>query len=219
VIPARLAEVKQRIGRAAERAGRDPATVTLVAVSKTHPVEAIRVAHAAGATVFGENYVQELARKQEALAGLELEWHLVGRLQRNKAKDVVGRVSLVHSVDSAGLAEALAKRAAAAGVVQDVLVEVNLAAEATKAGVAEAELDALLGVIAPLGSLRCRGLMTMPPPADDPEASRPVFRALARLAAARGLAELSMGMTGDFEVAIEEGATLVRIGTAIFGER
>ena len=219
MIPARLEEVRRRIARAAERAGRDPQAVTLVAVSKTHPVEAIRVAHAAGAQVFGENYVQELQRKQEALAGLDLSWHLVRRLQRNKAKDVVGRVALVHSVDSAPLAEALARRAAAAGGVQDVLVEVNLAAEASKAGVAEAGLDALLAAIAPRASLRCLGRMTMPPPADDPETSRPVFRALARLAAARGLVELSMGMTGDFEVAIEEGATLVRVGTAIFGER
>jgi pyridoxal phosphate enzyme (YggS family) len=219
VILARLEEVRRRMARAAERAGRDPQTVTLVAVSKTHPVESLRVAHAAGVQVFGENYVQELLRKQAALAGLDLSWHLVGRLQRNKAKDVVGRVALVHSVDSAPLAEALARRAAAAGVVQDVLVEVNLAGESSKAGVAEAGLDALLEAIAPLSSLRCLGLMTMPPPTDDPEASRPAFRALARLAAARGLVELSMGMTGDFEVAIEEGATLVRVGTAIFGER
>jgi PLP dependent protein len=219
VIPGRLADVKRRIARAAERAGRDPDAITLVAVSKTHPPEAIRVAQAAGAHAFGENYVQELLAKQKALAGLELVWHFVGRLQRNKARDVVGRVALVHSVDSPALAEALSRRASAAGVVQDVLVEANLAGESTKGGVAEAELDHLLDAIAKLPALRCRGLMTMPPPSDDPESTRPVFRALARLASSRGLVELSMGMTSDFEVAIEEGATIIRVGTAIFGER
>jgi pyridoxal phosphate enzyme (YggS family) len=211
--------VERRVQAAAERAGRDPATITLVAVSKTHPPEAIRVAHAAGARVFGENYVQDLLRKQQALAGLDLVWHLIGRLQRNKAKDVVGEVQLIHSVDNVPLAEALARRAEGRGVTQDVLVEVNLAGEASKAGVAERDLDPLLRAISRLPALRCRGLMTMPPPAEDPGASRPFFRTLARLAAVHGLVELSMGMTGDFEVAIEEGATLVRVGTAIFGER
>ena len=219
MIADQLRDVEARLERAAARAGRDPATITLVAVSKTHPSEAIRQARTAGARVFGENYVQELLAKQRELEGLDVVWHLVGRLQRNKAKDVVGRVALVHAVDTLPLVEALSRRAAAAGVLQDVLVEVNLGGEASKAGVDEPGLDALLEAIVRSPGLRCRGLMTMPPPAPDPEASRPHFRTLARLAAARGLAELSMGMTDDFEVAIEEGATIIRVGTAIFGER
>jgi PLP dependent protein len=214
VIAAALASIEARIGAACARVSRDPASVTLVAVSKTKPIEAVREAMAAGQRVFGENYVQELLPKVEAEPGAV--WHFVGRLQRNKAKDLVGRVALIHGVDGLALAETLSRRAALAGVVQDILVEVNVAGEASKGGVAPEGALALLDAIAPLSGVRVRGLMVMPPPDADP---RPIFRATRELATARALPELSMGMTADFEVAIEEGATLVRVGTAIFGGR
>jgi pyridoxal phosphate enzyme (YggS family) len=205
-LAARVAEVQERVARAA--AGR---RVTLVAVSKTHPPELVRAAHAAGLRVFGENYVQEWAGKRDALADLDLAWHFVGHLQRNKAKDVAGKVALVHGVDGLPLAQALDRRAE-----QDVLVEVNLGGEASKAGVAPEELPALLDGMRALPRVRCRGLMCIPPPGEDP---RPHFRRLAALGKEHRLEELSMGMSDDYEVAIEEGATIVRVGTAIFGER
>jgi PLP dependent protein len=215
----RVARVRERVAEAARRAGRNQTEVTLIAVSKTHPPELVREAHRAGLTAFGENYVQELRAKQTALADIaDLAWHFVGGLQRNKAKEVVGRVALLHALDGVPLAEALSRRAPA-GVVQDVLVEVNVGGEASKAGVAPADLPALLGALPAFPGVRCRGLMAIPPPALRPEDNRPHFRALAALARAHGLAELSMGMSDDFEVAIEEGATLVRVGTAIFGPR
>lgn len=219
-LAARLAAVRERVARAAERAGRRAEEVTLVAVGKTHPAEAIRAAVAAGARDLGENYVQELRAKQAELGELAgVRWHFVGRLQKNKAKDVVGRVALVHAVDSAELAAVLSRRAAVAAVTQDILVEVNVAGEATKAGVAPAEVPALVAAIGALPALRCVGLMTMPPPVERADDNRPYFRAVAALARALGLPQLSMGMSDDFEVAIEEGATIVRVGTAIFGER
>jgi PLP dependent protein len=204
----RIAAVQERVARAAR--GRP---VTLVAVTKTHPAQTVRAAHAAGLRVFGENYVQELAAKRAALADLDLTWHFIGHLQRNKAKEVAGRCALIHSVDSLALAQALDRRAAA---TQDVLVEVNVAGETTKSGVAPADVPALLEALAPLARVRCRGLMCIPPAGED---SRPHFRRLAGLARAHGLAELSMGMSDDFEAAIEEGATIVRVGTVLFGPR
>lgn len=218
-IAARLEDLRARIARAAERAGRRSDEVRIVAVSKKHPPEAIREAFRAGQRVFGENYAQEILAKQAALADLSQEglvWHFVGRLQKNKAKDVVSQVALIHGVDSAELAAALSRRARAP---QDVLVQVNVAGEATKAGVNEAELPRLLEAIAALPRLRCVGLMTMPPPAARAEDNRPWFRKLAALARRHGLRELSMGTSDDFEVAVEEGATLVRLGTSIFGAR
>jgi len=209
----RADEVRARLERAAARAGRRPDEVTLVAVSKAQPVAAVRGAHAAGLRAFGENYVQEWAEKAAMLADLELAWHFIGHLQRNKAKEVAGRVALIHGVDSPALAEALARRAPA---TQDVLVEVNVAGETTKSGIAPAELAPLLEAMARLPQIRCRGLMAIPPPDQD---NRLHFRALAALARAHGLPELSMGMSDDFEVAVEEGATIVRVGTAIFGPR
>jgi pyridoxal phosphate enzyme (YggS family) len=204
-----IAAVRARVARAAR--GRE---VTLVAVSKTHPAEVLRAAHAAGLRVFGENYVQELVAKQAALADLgDVAWHFVGHLQRNKAKDVAGRVALLHGVDSLALAQAIERRAAAP---QDILVEVNTAGEASKAGVAPADLPALLGELRALAKVRCRGLMCIPPAGED---NRLRFRALAELAREHALPELSMGMSEDYEVAIEEGATIVRVGTAIFGRR
>lgn len=222
-IAARWAEVRARVEAACVRAGRAPSEVTLIAVSKTHPASAVREAALAGATDFGENYAQELADKQRELAGLAVRWHYIGRLQRNKAKLVAGKVALVHAVDTVELAAELAKRAG--GVLQPVLISVNVAGEDTKGGVAPEAALALAREIAAVPGIRLDGLMTMPPPADDPEASRPAFLALRalrdQLAAALGqpLPVLSMGMSGDFEVAIACGATCVRVGTAIFGSR
>lgn len=225
-IAANLARVRARIAAARERRGPGP-EVTLIGVSKRQPVPALRAALAAGLADLGENYAQELHAKQDApeLAGLPVRWHFIGALQSNKARLVVGR-ALIHTVDRASLVTALAARARALETVQDVLVEVNLGGEAQKAGVAPTALPALFDAIAAQdGALRCRGLMLIPP-VDEPERSRPYFAALRELAA-RGadgrphidLRELSMGMSGDYEVAIAEGATMVRVGTAIFGAR
>ncbi|MGZ6253146.1 MAG: YggS family pyridoxal phosphate-dependent enzyme [Candidatus Binataceae bacterium] len=224
-IAARLTAVRERIARAANRVNRDPAAVRLVLASKTQPPEAIRAAYAAGAREFGENYVQEAATKQDALADLQdledLRWHLIGHLQTNKARDAVNRFALIHSLDSARLGLALGRARPAPRV--RVLIEVNAAGEASKSGVAAADLERLIEETR--ATVEILGLMTIPPPASDPERSRSHFVALRatrdRLAAATGLAlsELSMGMTDDFEVAIEEGATIVRVGRAIFGER
>jgi PLP dependent protein len=224
-IAARLTAVRERIARAANRVNRDPAAVRLVLASKTQPPEAIRAAYAAGAREFGENYVQEAATKQDALADLQdledLRWHLIGHLQTNKARDAANRFALIHSLDSARLGLALGRARPAPRV--RVLIEVNAAGEASKSGVAAADLERLIEETR--ATVEILGLMTIPPPASDPERSRSHFVALRatrdRLAAATGLAlsELSMGMTDDFEVAIEEGATIVRVGRAIFGER
>ncbi len=227
-IAARLAQVVERVARAAERGGRKPDAVTLIAVSKTHPADAVRAAFAAGARDFGENYVQELRSKLAELTSAgspsasEARWHFIGRLQKNKAKDVVGRVTLVHAVDDVELAAVLARRAAAAGVSQDFLLEVNQGGEASKGGVAPDGVARLLDAIAALPDardVRCLGLMSIPPPAQAAEDNRVHFRRLATLARTHGLALLSMGMSDDFEVAIEEGATHVRVGTSIFGDR
>lgn len=219
--------IRARIDAAARRGGRDPAAVRLVAVTKTRPAWMVQAARDAGCSAFGENYVQEALAKQDELPASGAEWHLVGALQTNKAKYVVGRFALLHALDSAKLAAELDKRAAAKDVERvDVLVEVNLAAEATKAGVAPADLPVLLDGLKSNARVRVRGLMAMPPP-EDGEANRPRFRTLAALAAQMRAAgrlapeatELSMGTTSDFEAAVEEGATLVRIGTALFGPR
>jgi pyridoxal phosphate enzyme (YggS family) len=224
-IAARLTAVRERIARAANRVKRDPAAVRLVLASKTQPPEAIRAAYAAGAREFGENYVQEAATKQDAIADLQdledLRWHLIGHLQTNKARDAANRFALIHSLDSARLGLALGRARPAPRV--RVLIEVNAASEASKSGVAAADVERLIEETR--ATVEILGLMTIPPPASDPERSRSHFVALRatrdRLAAATGLAltELSMGMTDDFEVAIEEGATIVRVGRAIFGER
>jgi len=183
----------------------------------------VREAAAAGATDFGENYAQELAGKRGELTDLAVRWHYIGRLQRNKAKLVAGQVALVHAVDSVELAQELGKRAG--GVVQPILLAVNAAGEETKGGVSREQASVLARSIESVASVRLDGFMTMPPPADDPEASRPYFEALRELRdrvageLGRPLPVLSMGMSGDFEVAIACGATHVRIGTAIFGTR
>jgi pyridoxal phosphate enzyme (YggS family) len=216
-----LRGIRERIAAAAKRAGRDPAEVTLVAVSKVHPPEAIRAAHAAGQRVFGENYVQELVGKARALEDLEdVSFHFIGHLQRNKAKDVVQLNVVVETVDSVRLADALAKRAAAAGKCLSVMVQVNVGGEAQKSGCAPSEVASVVKTVREHESLELLGLMTIPPLTEAAEESRPFFAALRELRDAHtpGLA-LSMGMSHDFEVAIEEGATHVRVGTAIFGPR
>jgi PLP dependent protein len=221
-----LESVRARIRTAASSAARAPESVTLVAVSKLQPAEAVREAYAAGQRDFGENYVQELLQKAEALRDLtDLRWHLIGHLQRNKAKQIAPFVSLVHTVDSLELALELAKRRAVAapGRTLPVLVEVSIAGEAQKHGVAPTQLKELCEGIIALPDLELRGLMCVPPFTDDPAGARPHFDALARLreelGGARRLPELSMGMTHDLEHAIAAGATLVRVGTAIFGAR
>jgi hypothetical protein len=215
----RLLAVRERIAGACRRTGRPEDSVLLVAVSKGQPEAAIRAAAAAGQTCFAENYAQELWHKALALADLGVQWHFVGGLQRNKAKKVVGLAALIQTVDDRALAEEIDRRAAARDIVQEVLVQVNVVREPQKSGVAPEALPDLLAAVAGLPHVRCRGLMAIPPEPDDPETSRPHFRALRALAATHGLPHLSMGMSADFEVAIEEGASLVRVGTAIFGPR
>ena len=213
----RVAHVRQRVERAAERAGRSPADVTIVAVSKGFPPSAIDEAVVAGIADLGENRVQEAAAKIVALRPLPITWHLVGHLQTNKAKTALELFDIIHSVDSLHLAQVLSRPDRSGPL--PILLEVNVAAEASKFGFAPAEVAAAAQVVARLPHLDLRGLMTVAPFVSDPETVRPVFRELRRLRDALGLRELSMGMTDDFEVAIEEGATLVRIGRAIFGER
>ena len=223
-----VSAVRERIARAAARAGRSTDEITLVAVSKTHPPDAVRAAYDAGVRDFGENKVQEAIPKIEALGPLRaqgLRWHLVGHLQSNKARRAVPLFERIHSVDSAGLAQRIDREAAEAGVPCSVLVQVELAGEASKNGLSESAVLPALEATRPLHHVRVVGLMILPPYADDPERMRPYFRRLRALrdfALERGLLqgrELSMGMSGDYEVAIEEGATLVRVGTAIFGAR
>ena len=221
-----LEEMKRRLEDAARRAGRDPADIRLVAVTKTVGLERLKEAVAAGHNLFGENYVQEAKTKITSL-GPGLTWHFIGHLQSNKAKAAVELFDLIHSVDRASLAQALEQAAARRDKIQDILLQVNLAGEASKSGTAPEDAQDLLSEIGKMPHLRVLGLMTMPPWFDDPERVRPYFRALRELRdRLRGLqlgegdlSELSMGMTGDFEVAVSEGATLVRIGTAIFGRR
>jgi pyridoxal phosphate enzyme (YggS family) len=213
-VAAAVAGVRERIAAACSRAGRDPASVRLVAVSKTKPVELLRAAQAAGQSIFGENYAQDLREKADALPGVE--WHFIGALQTNKAKLVVGRAALIHTCDRLALAQELSKRAQSAGLMQPVLLEVNVGREPQKAGALPEDVPALLEKIRALPSLAPLGLMCIPPAEGDPRAH---FRSLRRLGQELGLPELSMGMSADYEIAIEEGATLVRVGTAIFGER
>ena len=218
----RLEDVRARIDAATIACGRERGSVRLVAVSKTKPPEAVREAYAAGQRDFGESYAQELADKAVALADLaDLRWHFIGHLQSNKAKVVAKHAHVVHAVDGASLAKELAKRAAKDGRSLDALVEVKLSHEPTKHGVRPEELEEVLAAIERETALRLRGLMTLPP--DDEAATRSAFSTLASLRGLHGgpsrLPELSMGMTGDLEIAIESGATMVRVGTAIFGAR
>ena len=214
----RLLAIRQRVAAACERSNRDPATVTVIAVSKTFPYEAVAAAWSAGLRDFGENRVQEGVAKaaQVQRLGLMPTWHLIGHLQRNKAKEAIRRFAILHAVDSERLLEAI--EADALEPVR-VCLEVNVAGEATKFGVAPANVGQLAAFARSLRKVRLEGLMTVAPQDANPEAIRPVFRSLRELASELGLGMLSMGMSEDFEVAIEEGSTHVRIGRAIFGER
>jgi pyridoxal phosphate enzyme (YggS family) len=233
-VGARFGEVRRRVEECARKAGRGPEEVTLIAVSKTHPAEVLREAVAAGARDFGENRVQEAEGKVEALrqgGGGEQEgvrWHLIGHLQSNKARRAARLFDLVHTIDSVELVARLERLCGEEGRRRlDVLIQVDLAGEETKEGADESELPSVVEALAGCEHLRLRGLMTMPPFFDEPERTRPYFRRLrelrdelrARDAFGGGAGELSMGMSHDFETAVEEGATLVRVGTAIFGAR
>lgn len=219
--------MRGRVRAAAQRAGRTVDAIRLVLASKTQPVTAVRAAYAAGARDFGENYVQEALTKQSELSDLtDIRWHLIGHLQTNKARVAAAAFDLIHSVDSIRLGNALSRcepKTPTPGARVAVLVEVNLGGEASKTGISPEETEPLIVALA--DKVEIRGLMAIPPPGPDPEHSRPYFVKLRdlrdRLAAATGLAlsELSMGMTDDFEVAIEEGATIVRVGRAVFGQR
>jgi PLP dependent protein len=224
---ARLDSVRERIADAARRVGRDPAGIRLVAISKTFPIEAIRAAASAGQCDFGENKIQEAVPKIEGSHDLEATWHFVGHLQSNKARKAAQHFDVIHSVDSADLALRLDAAARDAGRTVQLLIQVDLAREATKHGTREDSLPAILSAAATCRSAKLVGLMLLPPAVDEPDAARPYFKELVALrdrmvaggADPSMLLELSMGMSHDFEVAVEEGATLVRVGTAIFGTR
>ena len=223
-----LANVRERIERAAKSSGRAASEIDLVAVTKTHPIATITAAFGLGARIFGENYVQEALAK---VAGLpQAEWHMIGSLQSNKAKQAVGKFSLIHTVDRERLASEIAKVAVQAGIVQDVLMQVHIGGEESKHGVAPGEAAALVEKISAMPGLRLRGLMSLPPLSEDERVSRGYFSELRELrdrlrakclsgAQAAAFEELSIGTSSDFEWAILEGATLVRVGTMIFGER
>jgi pyridoxal phosphate enzyme (YggS family) len=223
----RLADVRERIAAACRSAGRDPSSVRLVAVSKTFPPEAVREAWLAGHRDFGENRVQEGLQKIAALADLEIRWHLLGHLQTNKARKAAAAFATIQSVDSVELLQKVDGAAADAGAAPELLIQVDLAREPTKFGAPPDEARRILDAAAACRAARVRGLMTLPPLPDTPEDARPWFRQLSELrdrwqaagVPAAMLAELSMGMSGDFAVAVQEGATIVRVGTAIFGSR
>jgi hypothetical protein len=223
----RLQDVKRRIEKAAQTSGRPPDSIRLVAVSKTIPAKRVKEAMEAGVTLFGENYVQEAGAKFNELYEYHASWHFIGHLQSNKAKYAVRLFDLIHSVDSLKLSRELNKQAKKINKIQDVLIQVNMSGETSKSGIDPKDAASLIKEISSLENLTIKGLMTMPPFFNDPDTVRPYFSALRDLRDQLTkesppnvtLAELSMGMTGDFEVAIAEGATLVRIGTAIFGKR
>jgi PLP dependent protein len=222
----RLVRVRERIARAAERAGRNAEDITLIAVSKTFDTATVQQAVDAGARDLGENRVQEAITKVSTVKG-DIRWHLIGHLQSNKARQAVEAFDVIHTIDSSQLADRLDRIAGEIARKPDVLVQVDLAHEATKSGADETELPAIVEALDSARNLEFRGLMTLPPLFDSPEKTRPYFRRLreildglnSRRATHRKLTELSMGMTGDFEIAIEEGATMVRVGTAVFGVR
>jgi pyridoxal phosphate enzyme (YggS family) len=223
----RLENIKGRIEKTAMDCGRHPDSVRLIAVSKTVPAVIVQTAIEAGATILGENYVQEAREKISALSNFETSWHFIGHLQSNKAKYAVKLFDLIHSVDSIKLARELNKQAQKDGKIQKILVQINISQEKTKSGIPVDETADIIQAISEFENIKIKGLMTMPPFFNQPDRVRPFFAALRELRdhladrAIPGvsLEELSMGMTGDFEVAIAEGATMVRVGTAIFGER
>jgi len=221
-----LLNVESEITKACERSGRNRNEVTLIAVSKTKPVETLREAYDLGVRVFGENKVQELIDKYEVLPN-DIKWHMIGHLQRNKVKYIIDKVKCIHSVESLRLAETIEKEASKHDRIIDILVEVNVAGEDSKFGLSPEEVPSFVEEISKFTHLRIKGLMTIAPFVDNPEENRPVFKALKKLSvdiAAKNIDNvsmnvLSMGMTNDYQIAIEEGATMVRVGTGIFGER
>lgn len=222
----KLENVEERISAACERAGRNRSEVTLIAVSKTKPVETLREAYGLGVRVFGENKVQELVDKYGALPE-DIHWHMIGHLQRNKVKYIIDKAELIHSVDSLRLAETIEKEAEKHNITANILIEVNVAREESKFGVMPEELDEIVEKIAGFNHLNVKGLMTIAPYVENPEENRAVFARLRKLSVDiasknvdnMNMSILSMGMTNDYEVAVEEGATMVRVGTGIFGER
>lgn len=221
-----LQAVEERIQEACQKSARKREDVTLIAVSKTHPVGTLKEAYDLGIRIFGENKVQELTVKQEALPK-DIQWHMIGHLQRNKVKDVIGKAALIHSVDSLRLAETIEKEAEKRGITVNILIEVNVAGEESKFGIRPEELDHFVDKIIEFPHICTKGLMTIAPYVENPEDNRPIFAHLRKLsvdiakenAHNINMSILSMGMTGDYRVAIEEGATMVRVGTGIFGER
>lgn len=219
-------EVKQRIEEACRRSGRDPKEVTLIAVSKTKPVEMLQEAYDFGTRIFGENKVQELTDKYEQMPK-DIHWHLIGHLQRNKVKYIIDKVDLIHSVDSLRLAETIDKEAQKHGLIANILIEVNVAGEESKFGLAPEEVGEFVDQLAGFSHIKVCGLMTIAPFVENPEENRPYFQRLRKLSvdiAAKKvnnvtMSILSMGMTNDYEVAVEEGATMVRVGTGLFGAR
>ena len=225
-IKSNITEIEKKIAEVCARCNRNPAEVRLVAVSKTKPASMIDEAAAAGQSLFGESYVQDFCDKVDAVS-TKVEWHFIGGLQSNKVKQLLGKIDMIHSVDRLSLAKEINKQWQKLGQPIDILLQLNLGGEETKSGAEEADLETLVRQVAALPMLRIKGLMTLPPYFDDVEEVRPFFRRLKELAnsieklAIPGveMRELSMGMSHDFAVAIEEGATLVRVGTAIFGAR
>ncbi|MGI5933137.1 MAG: YggS family pyridoxal phosphate-dependent enzyme [Eubacterium sp.] len=221
-----LKDIRQQVADACRRAGRNPETVTLIAVSKTKPAEMLQEAYDAGVRDFGENKVQEMMQKEEILPA-DIRWHMIGHLQRNKVKYLMGKTELIHSVDSLRLAEEISRLSVKNQICTDILIEVNIAGEESKFGTSRQEAFDLVRAAAQLPGIRIRGLMTVAPYTEHPENNRGYFRKIRELSvdiAAENIDNvhmdfLSMGMTGDFEIAIEEGATHVRVGTGIFGER
>ena len=221
-----LNEVRKNINEACVRCHRNPSEVTLIAVSKTKPVSMLQAVYDCAQRHFGENKVQEMCEKMEVLPE-DIKWHMIGHLQTNKVKYIVGKTELIHSVDSLRLAEEIEKQAAKKDVIADILVEVNIANEESKFGIQKEETISLIRQIADFSHVRVRGLMTIAPYVEDPEENRIYFRGIRQLSVDIenenidnvDMKVLSMGMTGDYQVAIEEGATLVRVGTGIFGER
>lgn len=226
MISEQIYAVQEQIRQACLRAGRDPKAVTLIAVSKTKPAEMIQAAYQEGLREFGENYVQELVEKTDRLPA-DIRWHMIGHLQRNKVKYVVGKAVLIHSVDSLRLAEEIQKESSKKGMISDILIEVNIAGEENKFGSTAADVEKLISQVAALKQIRIRGLMTSAPYVENAEENRKYFRQLKQLCVdinAKNIDNvhmdvLSMGMTNDYVVAVEEGATMVRVGTAIFGAR
>jgi len=223
-IPDNIAKLRRRLRQAAEQCGRDPAAITLLAVSKTRPAQDIAAALAAGADHIGENYLQEALQKQQALQGLPLTWHFIGPIQSNKTRAIAEHFDWVHSVDRLKIAQRLSEQRPSQLAPLNVCLQVNISGEASKSGVLPAQLPALAEAVAQLPRLRLRGLMAIPEPNDDPAQQRAAFAAVATLQASLlsqlpELDTLSMGMSADLEAAIAEGATMVRVGTDIFGAR